>query len=92
MGILQISVWEITANTTIMDLLDLLRKSRRGLNPRLNSRPVINLTCKLEMGDVLELTSSAKPQRSKTTGSGCRTTGFRLTLPNLKRAKTTGSC
>ena len=69
-GILQISVQQFPANSTIMDLLV---KSGRGgsrwkeeLKPRLNLRPVNDPTCKLKMGDVLELTP-AIPDKSLTT-------------------------
>jgi GTP pyrophosphokinase len=64
---LQMSVQEFPANSTIIDLLE---RSGRGssrwalygfplkeeLRPRLNHQPVSDPTCKLKMGDVVELT------------------------------------
>lgn len=64
---MQMSVQEFPANTTVMDLLERVGRgsSRWGpygfsvkeeLRPRLNHEPVSDPTCKLKMGDVVELT------------------------------------
>ncbi|CAK9150119.1 unnamed protein product [Ilex paraguariensis] len=72
----KMSVQEIQANSTVMDLLE---RGGRGssrwtpygfpvkeeLRPRLNHVPVSDPTCKLKMGDVLELTP-AIPDKSLT--------------------------
>lgn len=70
------SVQEFPANSTVMNLLE--RAGRGGsrrtsygfslkeeLRPRLNHEPVSDPTCKLKMGDVLELTP-AIPDKSLT--------------------------
>lgn len=70
------SVHEFPANSTITDLLE--RAGRGGsrwtpysfplkeeLRPRLNNEPVSDPTCKLEMGDMVELTP-AIPNKSLT--------------------------
>ena len=68
------SVQEFPADSTVMDLLERagrasLRWSPNGfpvkeeLRPRLNHRPVHDATCKLKMGDVVELTP-AIPDKS----------------------------
>ncbi|XP_041000764.1 probable GTP diphosphokinase RSH2, chloroplastic [Juglans microcarpa x Juglans regia] len=72
----KMSVHEFPANSTIMDLLE--RAGRGGsrwtpygfplkeeLRPRLNNEPVSDPTCKLEMGDMVELTP-AIPNKSLT--------------------------
>ncbi|CAH9098809.1 unnamed protein product [Cuscuta epithymum] len=66
----KMSVQEFAANSTVMDLLE---KAVRGcgrwmmpygfpvkeeLRPRLNHKPITDPTCKLRMGDVIELTPS----------------------------------
>ncbi|XP_004303695.1 PREDICTED: probable GTP diphosphokinase RSH2, chloroplastic [Fragaria vesca subsp. vesca] len=72
----KMSVQEFAANSTIMDLVE---KAGRGsmrwttyglplkeeLRPRLNQMPVSDPTCKLQMGDVVELTP-AIPDKSLT--------------------------
>uniref|UniRef100_A0A2P2LVX5 GTP diphosphokinase n=1 Tax=Rhizophora mucronata TaxID=61149 RepID=A0A2P2LVX5_RHIMU len=63
----KMSVQELPANSTMMDLLEKVgRGSSKGslyrypikeeLRPRLNHEPVSDSTCKLKMGDVVELT------------------------------------
>ncbi|KAF7814040.1 putative GTP diphosphokinase RSH2, chloroplastic [Senna tora] len=63
----KMSVQEFPENSTVMDLLERAgRGSTRGspygfslkeeLRPRLNDEPVSDVTCKLKMGDVVELT------------------------------------
>nr|GMC75978.1 probable GTP diphosphokinase RSH2, chloroplastic [Ipomoea batatas] len=72
----KMSVQELNAHSTVMDLLE---KAGRGssrwipygfpvkeeLRPRLNHSPIIDPTCKLKMGDVIELTP-AIPDKSLT--------------------------
>lgn len=68
------SVQEFPKNSTMMDLLELTghgspRSTSYGfpmkqeLRPRLNQHPVTDPTCKLKMGDVIELTP-AIPNKS----------------------------
>lgn len=70
------SVHEFPANSTIMDLLERTGRGslrwtpygfplKEELRPRLNHEPVSDLMCKLEMGDVVELTP-AIPNKSLT--------------------------
>lgn len=73
---LQMSVQEFPANSTVMDLIE---KAGRGssrwspygfpvkeeLRPKLNHEAVSDPTCKLKMGDVVELTP-AIPDKSLT--------------------------
>ncbi|GAB4842636.1 Probable GTP diphosphokinase rsh2, chloroplastic [Ancistrocladus abbreviatus] len=72
----KMSVQELRANSTMMDLLERvgLGTSRwtpygfpvkEGLRPRLNHEPVSDPTCKLKMGDLVEL-SPAIPDKSLT--------------------------
>ncbi|KAG6775523.1 hypothetical protein POTOM_018989 [Populus tomentosa] len=60
-------VQEFPTNSTVMDLLERARRTssrwspygfpvKEALRPRLNHQPVYNMTCKLKMGDVMELT------------------------------------
>jgi len=70
------SVQEVPANSTVLDLLERTDHGHRGwtpygsplkeeLRPRLNYEPLSDPTCKLKMGDVIELTS-AIPDKSLT--------------------------
>ena len=66
------SVQEFAANSTIMDLLKRAGRGSLGssslkeeLRLRLNQEPVNDPTCKLKMGDVVEL-SPAIPHKSLT--------------------------
>lgn len=71
----KMSVQEFQANSTLMDLLERtghgITQTRYGftvkedLRPQLNRQPVSNLTCKLKMGDVVEVTP-AIPNKSLT--------------------------
>lgn len=73
---LQMSVQELPANSSMMDLLKTIRGGscrwssyafpvKEELRPRLNHEPVINPTCTLKMGDVVDLTP-ALPDKSLT--------------------------
>lgn len=70
------SVQEFRANSTVMDLLERAGRAssrlttyrfplKEELRPRLNHEPVSDPTCKLKMGDVVELTP-AIPDKSLT--------------------------
>ncbi|KAG6792236.1 hypothetical protein POTOM_001380 [Populus tomentosa] len=70
----KMSVQELPANSTVMDLLERAGRTssrwspygfpvKEELRPRLNYRPVYDVTCKLKMGDVVELTP-AIPNKS----------------------------
>ncbi|KAJ0074868.1 hypothetical protein Patl1_33670 [Pistacia atlantica] len=72
----KMSVQELPANSTIMDLLERAGRGtsrwsphgfplKEELRPRLNHEPVGDPTCKLRMGDVVEL-SPAIPDKSLT--------------------------
>lgn len=61
------SVQEFLANSTMMDLLERVGRGssrwspygfpvKEELRPRLNHKPLSDPTCKLKMGDVVELT------------------------------------
>lgn len=63
----KMSVQEFPANSTVLDLMERVRQGnfrwtpygfpvKEELRPRLNHEPVIDPTCKLKMGDVVELT------------------------------------
>lgn len=71
---LQMSVQEFPANSMVMDLLERAGRAssrwspygfplKEELRPRLNHEPVNDPTCKLKMGDVVEL-SPAIPDKS----------------------------
>ncbi|KAJ6917859.1 Retrovirus-related Pol polyprotein from transposon RE1 [Populus alba x Populus x berolinensis] len=71
---LMMSVQEFPANSTVMDLLERAGRTssrwspygfpvKEELRPRLNHRPLYDVTCKLKMGDVVELTP-AIPDKS----------------------------
>jgi hypothetical protein len=68
------SVQEFPANSTVMDLMDLVGANsprwspysipmKEDLRPRVNHQPIINPNRKLSMGDVVELTP-ALPRKS----------------------------
>ncbi|KAG5523572.1 hypothetical protein RHGRI_035395 [Rhododendron griersonianum] len=64
----KMSVQEFPANSTIRDLMEraspgTFRWSKQELRPRLNCEPVSDPSCKLKMGDVVELTP-AMPEKS----------------------------
>uniref|UniRef100_A0A6N2KJ15 GTP diphosphokinase n=1 Tax=Salix viminalis TaxID=40686 RepID=A0A6N2KJ15_SALVM len=70
----KMSVQEFPANSTVMNLLERAGRTssrwspygfpvKEELRPRLNHRPVYDVTCKLKMGDVVELTP-AIPDKS----------------------------
>lgn len=72
----KMSVQEVPANSSVLDLLERTGHGYRGwtpygfplkeeLRPRLNYEPLSDPTCKLKMGDVIELTS-AIPDKSLT--------------------------
>lgn len=74
--IMQMSVQEFPTNSTIMDLLERTGRGslrwtpygfslKEELRPRLNHAAVSDPTCKLQMGDVVELTP-AIPDKSLT--------------------------
>lgn len=63
----KMSVQEFPANSTVLDLMERVRQGnfrwtpygfpvKEELRPRLNHEPVIDPTCNLKMGDVVELT------------------------------------
>ncbi|KAL2232288.1 UNVERIFIED_CONTAM: putative GTP diphosphokinase RSH2, chloroplastic [Sesamum indicum] len=73
---LQMSVQELPANSSVMDLLETTGRGssrwtsyglpvKADLRPRLNHEPVSDPTCKLKMGDVVELTPTI-PDKSLT--------------------------
>lgn len=73
---MQMSVQEFPANSSVMDLLVRAGRSssrwtgygfpvKEELRPRLNHKPVSDPTCRLKMGDVVELTP-AIPDKSLT--------------------------
>lgn len=73
----KMSVQEFPENSTFLDLLERASKGnhrwtpygfplKKELRPRLNHKPVSDLTCKLKMGDMIELTP-AIPNKSLTT-------------------------
>lgn len=73
---LQMSVQEFPANSSVMDLLETAGRGssrwtsyrfpvKEELRPRLNHKPISDPTCKLKMGDVVELTP-AIPDKSLT--------------------------
>ncbi|KAF5751155.1 GTP diphosphokinase RSH2 chloroplastic [Tripterygium wilfordii] len=72
----KMSVQEFPANSTMMDLLERTGRGssrwssygftvKEELRPRLNHEPVSDVTCRLKMGDVVELTPSL-PDKSLT--------------------------
>ncbi|KAK6128064.1 hypothetical protein DH2020_038192 [Rehmannia glutinosa] len=72
----KMSVQELPANSSVMDLLETAGRdsfrwssyrfpAKEELRPRLNHEPVSDPTCKLKMGDVVELTP-ALPDKSLT--------------------------
>ncbi|KAF5745557.1 hypothetical protein HS088_TW07G01149 [Tripterygium wilfordii] len=72
----KMSVQEFPANSTMMDLMERARRGssrwssygfpvKEELRPRLNHEPVSDITCRLKMGDVVELTPSL-PDKSLT--------------------------
>lgn len=74
MWVLQMSVEEFRANSTVMDLLERVGRGssrwspfpvKEDLRPRLNHEPVSDPTHKLKMGDLVELTP-AIPDKSLT--------------------------
>lgn len=72
----QMSVQEFPANTTVMDLLERAGRGttrwtpygfpvKEELRPRLNHEPVSDHSCKLKMGDMVEITPTI-PDKSLT--------------------------
>lgn len=70
------SVQEFPANSSVMDLLETMGRGscrwtsygfpvKEELRPRLNHKPISDPSCKLKMGDVVELTP-AIPDKSLT--------------------------